>query len=312
MILSVSRRTDIPAFYSKWFFDKIEKGTVFVRNPVNLHQISKINIMPDLVDGIVFWTKNPMPMMNHLDLLKYYTYYFQFTLTSYGKDVEPHLPDKKNVLIPVFKRLSDLIGPERVIWRYDPVFINYRYTLAYHVRAFEEIASQLQGYTKKVVFSFIDVDYKEVRSNTALLNMTPLDFENQNLLAEAFSETAYRHNMQIETCAENIDLEKYGIEHARCVDDRLFSKLLNSPLAIHKDKYQRKNCGCVESVDIGAYNTCRNGCLYCYANYNHTTIPINAHLHDYRSNLLIGSVSEADTIKERLVRSYKNNQLSFL
>ena len=156
MIISASRRTDIPTYYSDWFFNRIKEGFVFVRNPMNAHQISRIDLRPDVVDGIVFWTKNPLPMLDRLDLLKEYTYYFQFTLTSYGEDVESNIPSKSNVIIPSFQRLSDKLGPERVIWRYDPIFLSQKYSIDYHIHYFEMLAKRLSLYTKKCTISFLD------------------------------------------------------------------------------------------------------------------------------------------------------------
>ena len=140
MILSASRRTDIPNYYSEWFINRIREGFLYVRNPMNPHQISKINLSPDVIDCIVFWTKNPINMLEKLEELKPYMYYFQFTLTGYGRDVEPNLPHKREVLIPTFQRLSEQIGKERVIWRYDPIFLSDRYTVEYHIKAFEELS----------------------------------------------------------------------------------------------------------------------------------------------------------------------------
>ena len=148
MIISASRRTDIPTYYSNWFFNRVMDGYVLVRNPMNAHQISKIALNPDVVDGIVFWTKNPIPMLNELKILHDYMYYFQFTLNSYAQDVEAHVPNKQKHIIPAFKKLSDMIGPDRVIWRYDPIFLNDTYTPEYHIRYFERIAKELSPYKK--------------------------------------------------------------------------------------------------------------------------------------------------------------------
>ncbi len=156
MILSVSRRTDIPNYYSDWFLNRIKEGFLYVRNPMNAHQISRINLSPSVVDCIVFWTKNPKSMMERLDELKDYPYYFQFTLTGYGKDVEPGLPDQRTERISIFKELSEKIGRNRVIWRYDPLLISKKYTAEYHGKAFEEMAYRLSGYTRKVIISFMD------------------------------------------------------------------------------------------------------------------------------------------------------------
>ena len=170
MILSASRRTDIPSFYSEWFYNRIKEGYVCVRNPMNIHQISRISLSPDVVDGIVFWTKNPTSMLERIHELDEYTYYFQFTLNSYGKDVERNVPSKNDVIIPTFQRLSSIIGKERVVWRYDPIIINDFYTLDYHKKYFKILCSKLSKYTEKCTVSFVDL-YKNTTRNTKPLNI---------------------------------------------------------------------------------------------------------------------------------------------
>ena len=176
MILSVSRRTDIPNYYSEWFYNRIKEGFLCVRNPMNYHQISEIKITPDLVDCIVFWTKNPLPMIERLDELNKYNYYFQFTLTGYAKDIEMNLPNKKTSMIPIFQELSRKIGKQKVIWRYDPIFFSERYTVDYHLKAFESIAKALNGYTEKCVISFVDI-YPKNKKNMNKIAMYDLDEE---------------------------------------------------------------------------------------------------------------------------------------
>ena len=165
MILSVSRRTDIPNYYSEWFYNRIKEGFLYVRNPMNAHQVSEIKITPDVVDCIVFWTKNPLPMMKRLNETKDYNYYFQFTLTGYGNDVEVNLSNKKTEMIPVFQELSEKIGKQKVIWRYDPIFFSDRYTKEYHLKAIKSIAEALSGYTEKCVISFVDIYPKLIISS---------------------------------------------------------------------------------------------------------------------------------------------------
>ena len=310
MIISASRRTDIPTYYSNWFFNRIMDGYVLVRNPMNAHQISKIALNPDVVDGIVFWTKNPIPMLNQLNVLRDYMYYFQFTLNSYAQDVEAHVPNKQKHIIPAFKKLSDMISPDRVIWRYDPIFLNDTYTPEYHIRYFERIAKELSPYTKKCTISFIDF-YRNTSKNVSGLSLRDFSEETQKSLVKELAAIAHSYGLQIDTCAEGIELQEYGIEHARCVDDRLLSKLLDCPLDIGKDKSQRLECGCIESIDIGAYNTCRNGCKYCYANYSEKTVCSNFAKHIPNSPLLFGEVGPDDKITERKVMSCKINQIRF-
>lgn len=225
MIISASRRTDIPTYYSDWFYNRIKDGFVYVRNPMNIHQISKVSLSPDVVDGIVFWTKNPRPMMDRLDLLKDYMYYFQFTVNSYAQDIEANIPSKNNVIIPTFQELSKLIGPERVIWRYDPILLSQKYSIEYHVHYFEEIAKRLSGYTSKCVISFVDL-YRNTQKNTKSLGLLPMETKTMYEIARRLVEIASKHNIVIESCAEKINLEQFGIEHGHCVDCDLFEKLL--------------------------------------------------------------------------------------
>lgn len=281
---------------------------MLVRNPVNVHQVSKVHLNPEVVDGIVFWTKNPIPMLGRLQMLQEYMYYFQFTLNAYGGDVEPDIPRKNDVIIPAFQRLSDQIGPERMIWRYDPIFLNEKYTMEYHIRYFEEIAKRLCKYTRKCTISFLDY-YRNTALNLSKLNLQVFTTWKRERLAKSLAEIAHSYGLMIDTCAEKIELGKYGIHHARCIDDRLLGRLLACPLHAEKDRNQRLKCGCAESLDIGTYNTCKSGCRYCYAQYNAKTACANAGKHDPESPLLIGELGPGDRITERNMHSCRDVQL---
>lgn len=308
MIISASRRTDIPSYYSKWFFRRLSEGFVLVRNPMNIHQVSRVSLSPSVVDGIVFWTKNPYPMMSRLDLLKDYAYYFQFTLNPYGRNIEQNLPEKKEIM-STFKTLSEKIGREKVIWRYDPILLNDEWTISHHISAFEYMTKELSPYTEKVVISFLDF-YQMTERNTVSLSLRKFSADDMDILARELSAIAHSYGLEIETCAEAIDLEKYGIKHSRCVDDRLLSRISGYSLNVGKDKNQRLECGCVSSIDIGEYNTCKNGCLYCYANFNPTNVINNRKMHDWESPLLIGTICSDDKITERKMKTLKDGQLS--
>ena len=309
MIISASRRTDVPAYYSEWFINRVQAGFVYVRNPMNHHQVSRICLSPDVVDGIVFWTKNPLPMLGRLDELRDYMYYFQFSVTPYGEDVEPGIPSKREAILPAFKRLSDLIGADTVIWRYDPILINEKYSVDYHVRAFSKIAGELCGKTHRVTISFIDEDYRGVKSNVRELALSAFTEEMQVELSARLADIAHSHGLVIDTCAESLDLSQYGIGHARCINGELLSKLVGCPLVVVKDKTQRPECGCVTSIDIGAYNTCKSGCRYCYANYSANSVDGNYAGHDPTSPLISGGIGEHDRISERDARSCRDMQL---
>ena len=309
MILSVSRRTDIPNYYSEWFFNRLKEGFLYVRNPMNFHQISEIKISPDVVDCIVFWTKNPLPMMERLDELEAYNYYFQFTLTGYGNDVERNLPNKKTSVIPIFQELSNRIGKEKVVWRYDPIFFSNRYNAKYHLKAFRSIAEALSGYTEKCVISFLDIYPKNKKNMDDLLSYDLSDSELREF-AKELSNIAKENHIKIGRCAEKIDLDEYGIIHNSCIDKELIEKIIGCKLKINKDKNQRIECGCVESVEVGTYNTCKNGCVYCYANYSAKSVESNFQKYDPLSPLLCGHIEKDDKISTRKVVSLKETQIS--
>ncbi len=310
MILSVSRRTDVPNYYSDWFIHRIKEGFLYVRNPMNVHQISRIDLSPDVVDCIVFWTKNPANMIGKLGYLKDYQYYFQFSLTGYGKDMEPNLPNKREKLISTFKELSKRIGKEKVIWRYDPILISKRYTMAYHLKAFEEIANSLSDHTDKVIISFVDLYAKTMR-NTRKFEIKQLSNDEMVHLGAQMAQIASKYNLIIESCAEQIDLQKVGIQHGSCIDQKLIEKILGCKLIGEKDRNQRKACGCFESVEVGAYNTCLNGCKYCYANFSDEKVKANVKLYYPDSPLLCGNVTSDDKITDRKVKSLKDGQIRF-
>jgi len=309
MILSASRRTDIPNYYSDWFYNRIKEGFLYVRNPINAHQISKISLSPDLVDCIVFWTKNPENMLGRLDELKDYPFYFQFTLTGYGRDVEPGIPDKRRHMIDVFRLLSDKIGRDRVIWRYDPILTTDVYTREYHLKAFMEIAKSLKGYTEKVIISFVDL-YAKTRRNTQKLQIHMLTEKDMLDVAEKMAKIAKANQMSVESCAEPADLREAGVKHGSCIDRGLIEKLIGCRLTGGKDRNQREQCGCMESVEVGAYNTCRNGCSYCYANDSEGRVERNIRQYDVNSPLLCGRVEAGDVVTERKVKSLKTGQMS--
>ncbi len=308
MIISASRRTDIPAFFSDWLINRLNEQYAYVRNPMNIHQVSKINLSPDVVDCIVFWSKNPQPIIKKLSALKDYMYYFQFTLNAYEEDIETNLPPL-SARIDTFQVLSNLIGKNRVIWRYDPIIVNDKYSINWHIEKFRYLAEQLCHYTEKVTISFIDL-YTKISHNIKGKSIYELSYAQKDAISKNFAKIAHLHNIVIDTCAEDIDLSSYDIEHARCIDDRLISKLLHCSINVEKDKNQRLECGCIASIDLGLYNTCQNGCVYCYANHNCAIRTQNFQSYDSFSPLLCGHITETDKITERKVKSQKNMQLS--
>ena len=302
MILSVSRRTDIPAFYSDWFFNRLTEGFVYVRNPMNIHQVSKIVLSPDVIDCIVFWSKNPRPMLSRLDELKEYMYYFQFTINAYDKGFEAGVPRKEGV-INTFKELSEKIGPKRVIWRYDPILLTDKMDKSYHYRYFEKIAKRLEGYTNTCVISFVDL-YKKTQQNLKDTTAREPSFKEMLEMAAQLFVIANKYGITVQTCAEEIALETVGVKHGKCIDNALIEDLLGVKLIVSKDPNQRKECGCVQSIDIGEYNTCAHGCKYCYANFKDGVVAKNRAAHNPHSPLLVGELGPYDKVTERKLFSF--------
>ena len=267
MIISASRRTDIPAFYSQWFFNRIKEGYVLVPNPFNPKMISKVSLNPAVVDCIVFWTKNPAPMIDRLDKLQDYNYYFQFTLNPYN--------------------------------------------VSFHQEAFARIADGLKDHTEKCMLGFID-HYQHIRNAVGQFNIHPLTKEEIEEIAVSFKRTIDAYpSIQLDICTTKVDLRHLNIPSGLCIDKELIERIIGCPILARKDKNQRTVCNCIESIDIGTYESCLNGCIYCYAikgNYN--TAAYNMEKHDKNSPLLIGHLSEDDVVKEREMKSLRDNQYS--
>lgn len=304
MILSVSRRTDIPRFYFEWFLNRLKEGYVLVRNPMNFHQVSRIELSPETIEFIVFWSKNPKPMIERLDELKPYPFYIQFTINAYDDVIEENLPPKKE-LIETFKRLSDKTSPQQILWRYSPVLLTSKYTPEYHVEFFSEICTQLNGYTEKCNLSFIDM-YAKIKTRMKEMGISEPDFEQKNFLANTFKRIAAENGIKIGACG-NLDLESSGIEKSQCIDGNLIAKLLNQNFEGGKDLNQREDCYCAPSIDIGTYDTCLNGCTYCYANSAKSKAEKRFEQHDTNSPILCSELTDKDKITERkMIRLFEN------
>lgn len=305
MILSVSRRTDIPAFYSDWFFNRLKEGYVYVRNPMYPEKVSKIVLNKEVIDCIIFWTKNAKPMINRLKELEGYNYYFQYTLNAYEADVEPVIGINRDKNIETLIQLSEKIGPDKVIWRYDPIFISQKYTKDYHIKSFKKMAESLRGYTSRVVISFLDL-YGQTKRN--MPDIDEFDETECRDLVRQLVQIAKDNGMIVESCAEKIDLSEEGVMHGHCIDKNLIEEIVGYRLTGGKDKGQRQECGCMESIDIGVYNTCKNGCKYCYAMYGEKVVAENIKAYNPESPILCGIETPTDIITERNMRSLRRKR----
>ena len=307
MIIQTGMRTDIPAFYSKWFLNRLREGFVLVRNPYNPCQVTKYSLSPDVVDLIAFCTKNPSPMLPFMDRLEPYGQYWFVTITPYGKEIEPNVPDKE-LVIESFQKLSDLVGTDCVGWRYDPIFVDAGHSTKWHISEFEKMAGALRGYTRTCVISFIDI-YKKVKRNFP--EAKAVSMEERTMLGKAFIEIADRNEMVIKPCAEGNDLEKYGAACSGCMTAAVFEKALHHRLHVPARKKNQRNgeCACILGADIGAYDTCGHLCRYCYANADAKLVRENMKKHDPDSPFLTGKSMPGDIVHEASQKSWVDRQM---
>lgn len=308
MILNTGNRNDIPAYFGEWFFNRLKAGHVCARSPYNPKQITRFRLSPDVVDCIVFCTKNPAPMLPRLNELRGFRQFWFVTITPYGAEIEPNVPPKTEVL-ESFKQLSNAAGAAKTVWRYDPVFINDRYTLAYHLETFARMAEQLNGHATQCIISFIDL-YKKTKRNF------PRAREVTSRERLAFGAEAARicgqYGMELKTCCEGTELAALGANCQGCLTQKVLERALSLRLNPPKKQPARDGCPCLLENDIGAYNTCPHGCVYCYANYDRQTVIANLKLHNPLSPLLIGEIGTGDIVKNAKQHSYIDRQIDLL
>lgn len=298
MILSASRRTDIPSYYGEWFVNRLRDGYVLIPNPYNPRRLSRLRLSPETVDLIVFWSKNPAPVLPWLDAVSElgYPFYFQYTLTPYGRSWEPGLPEVSQRLETMLT-LSRRLGKGRVVWRYDPIIVEDHFPPAYHAEQFNMLCRRLTGAVDTCVISFAD-RYSHNKNIIPAMSM-----EAMQAVARSFSGIAGQYGIRLTACCEDSWLADCGIEQSACIDPRRVEAILGCPISAKKDPGQRPGCGCMESVDIGTYGTCLNGCRYCYATKSTAAARRNWERHDPASPLLTGWPRGGELIAERQTAS---------
>lgn len=306
MIINTGNRTDIPGYYSEWFYRRIEEGRVMVRNPYYPEQVIEYRLNPKVVDCICFCTKNPGPMLSGLHKIKAYGKCFYVTITPYGKEIEPFVPHKEKVLED-FCILSDQVGKEAVSWRYDPVFIWDKYSALFHLKAFAKMAECLKGKTERCVISFIDL-YEKTKRNFPAASV--VSKEDTIFLIKEMVTIAGENGMRVYPCGEGHYLSEYGADCSGCMSKEVIERAIGQSLFVPKGKKPaREGCTCLLGSDIGMYNTCGHGCLYCYANYDRKCVESNMARHDAASPLLIGNIREGDVIRQAEQESWLDGQM---
>ncbi len=306
MIINTGMRTDIPAFYSKWLLNRIKEGFVYVRNPYYKEQVTRYSLSPDVVDCLAFCTKNPHPLISHLNELDKYNQFWFVTITPYGKDIELNVPDKK-LVIEDFKILSNHIGVDSVALRYDPIFINEKFDVKMHIKCFKKLCENLKGYTHDCTISFLDL-YEKVKRNAP--DLRPPNEEEQRQIAKEFAVIGKENNITIHGCCEKEFLRDYGVDITGCMSQEIVEKAIHNKLHIQRKQSQRPICNCVLGNDIGVYNTCPHLCKYCYANANSALVKENVKKHNSNSPFLIGNLEEGDKITEANQKSWIKEESS--
>lgn len=301
MIINTGARTDTVQYYTDWLLKRFEEGYVLARNPLFPNKVTRYELNHDVVDCVVFCSKNYEPILPRLrEITDKFNTYFHYTITAYGKDVEPGVPTIGES-IETLKKISALVGKQRVSWRYDPVLLTEKYTIETHLKTFEKMARELSPYIERCIFSFVEM-YKKLEYNMPEIIM--MSAEDMEILAQGFGKIAKKHGIYIQTCGTNGDFSKYGIHSSGCMTLDILGAANNITFKNLKHKGLRQGCHCIESRDIGAYDTCMNGCKYCYANKNPQKAFENYKLHDPNSPLILGELKETDTVQQGAQKSF--------
>ncbi len=307
MIIQTGLRTDIPAFYTEWFLNRIKAGYVLVRNPYRANQVTRYDLSPTVVDVIGFCTKNPAPMLPYMDALSAYGQYWYVTITPYGTDIEPNVPPKEEGMESL-KTLSKLVGIKSVGWRYDPILISESCSVKRHLSEFEKMAQNLEGYTETCVISFLDL-YQKVRRNFPEARQVPM--ADRHILGREFVRIGKKYGMEIKSCAEGEELAPYGVNCSGCMTIETYERAIGERLCAPTRKGTgRSACACHLSADIGQYDTCPHLCRYCYANTNAAAVRRNVLNHDPASPLLTGTLHPEDQVHNAVQKSWRDGQLA--
>ena len=305
MIINTGARTDTVRYYTKWLLGRFDEGYVYSRNPLFPNKVTRYELTPEKVDCVVFCSKDYEPILPDLArITSRFPTYFHYTITAYGTDVEPGVPSIEKS-IDTLRRLSKIVGSQRVAWRYDPVLLTERYTVQTHLETFDRMAEQIAPYADRCIFGFVEM-YRRLETN--MPELVALTDDDKDALAKGLGESAARHGLPIQTCGASGDYTRYGIEASGCMTLDMVGKA--NGLAFRRLKHggTREGCGCIQTRDIGAYNTCLSGCRYCYANKRPDKARENYKLHDPDSPLLIGHPRETDTLQQGAQRSFLANE----
>lgn len=306
MILNISGRTDIVNHYPDWLFKRFEEGYALSRNSLFQNSVRRYELTPDKIDCLIFGSKNYAPVLDRIhEITERFSTYFYYTITAYGKDVEPGVPDI-DTSIGTLLKLSEIVGARRVAWRYDPVLLTEKYTIQQHIETFAYMAQRLSGHIDRCIFSFVEMYKKHEVNFPELISLAE---EEKDEIARGLGAIAAKYGILIQTCGPEESYAKYGIQTSGCVTLDILGQANGLEFRSLKHKGFRQGCHCIESRDIGALNSCPNGCKYCYANKNAQLPRENYQLHDPESPLLIGHLKSTDNLQQGLQKTFLKNSV---
>ncbi len=301
MIINTGSRTDVVQYYTKWLLKRFEEGFVYSRNPLFPNKVTRYELNPDIVDCVIFCSKNYEPILPYIkDITNKFNTYFHYTITAYGKDIEPNVPNIDKSIETLIK-LSQIVGTQRIAWRYDPVLLTDKYTKSLHYTTFDYMSARLAPYIDRCIFSFVEM-YKKLKNN--MPEIVLLTDKEKIEIAKMLGAVAKQYNMTIQTCAAENDYTEFGILVSGCLTAEIIGNANNVKFKTLKHSGNRRGCGCMETRNIGDYDTCPNGCKYCYANSNPEIAKINFAKHDPSSPLILGTLNASDEIQQGSQKSY--------
>lgn len=307
MIINTGGRTDTVQYYTDWLLNRFNEGYVLSRNPLFPNKVTRYELTPDKVDCVVFCSKNYAPILPRIqEITDKFNTYFHYTITAYGKDIEPGVPTIDESIETLIK-LSKIVGKQRISWRYDPVLLTEKYTIERHLETFEYMAEKIAPYIDRCVFSFVEM-YKKLEYN--MPEIIPMNENDIKKIAQGLGSIAKKYDIHIQTCGTNGDFSEYDIHSSGCMTLDILEKANEIEFKKLKHKGMRQGCHCIESRDIGAYNTCLNGCKYCYANQKPQKAFDNYKYHNPNSPLLLGKIKANDKVTQSAQKSFldKRNQ----
>lgn len=302
MVVNTGGRTDIVQYYTPWLLKRLEEGFAYSRNPMFPKKVNRIDLTPDAVDCLVFCSKDYSPILAHIEsIAERFPIYCHYTITAYGRDIEPGVPGIAQS-IDTLKRLSAIIGRQKVAWRYDPVLLTEDYTVERHLDTFASMAEEIAPHVDRCIFSFVEM-YKKLDAN--MPELIPLTEDDMERLARGMGRIAKECGLWLQTCATEHDYSEYGIHPSGCMTLDILGRANGIEFRQVAHKGMRAGCHCIESRGLGSYDTCPNGCRYCYANKSMDRVRKNVPLHDPESPLLIGHLEPDDILQQGAVRTFR-------